>query len=60
MSRKHPSRDAMFYSQKLPGKTLEITTSHDILACLKKALLASRDVMISRQVCSSNLQIGME
>ena len=54
--RKHPSRDVIFFGQNLSPKTLKIITSHDVLQPLKQALWASRDVIISGQICGSKLQ----
>ena len=34
----------------------KIISLHDVLEPLKQALLASRDVIISSQICGSNLQ----
>ena len=34
----------------------KIISLHDVLEPLKQALLASRDVKISSQICGSNLQ----
>ena len=52
----HPSRDAMFFGQKMPRKIARIGHKHDVFEPLKQALLASRDVMISRQIIGSKLQ----
>ena len=49
---KHPSRDVIFSGQKMP----KMISLHDVLEPLKQALLASRDVIISSQICGSNLQ----
>ena len=40
------------FGQKMP----KIISLHDVLEPLKQALLASRDVIISSQICGSNLQ----
>ena len=55
ISRKHPSRDAIFFGQNQPNiaRNYHIT---DILEPLKQALLASRDVIVSSQIYSSNAQ----
>ena len=52
IGRKHPSRDVIFSGQKMPKNI----TSHDVREPLKQALSASRDVMISGQICGSKLQ----
>ena len=54
ISRKHPSRDAIFFCQKMPRKTTERITSHDVLEPLNQALLASRGVIISKAKMSAN------
>ena len=54
--RKHPSRDVIFSGQNLAKKFPKIIYLHDVLEPLKQALLASRDVIISSQICGSNLQ----
>ena len=55
IGRKHPSRDVIFSGQNLAKKMPKIISLHDVLEPLKQALLASRDVIISSQICSSNL-----
>ena len=52
IGRKHPSRDVIFSGQKMR----KIISLYDVLEPLKQALLASRDVIISSQICASNLQ----
>ena len=52
ISRKHPSRDVIFSGQNLP----KMISLHDLLEPLKQALWASRDVIISSQICVSKLQ----
>ena len=54
--RKHPSRHVIFSGQNFGQKMPKIISLHDVLEPLKQALLASRDVIISSQICSSNLQ----
>ena len=54
--RKHPSRDVIFSGQKFGKKIPKIISLHDVLEPLKQALLASRDAIISSQICGSNLQ----
>ena len=56
-SRTHPSRHVTqcdLSRQQSAQKQPEIVTSHDILEHLREALVASRDVIISSQICSSN------
>ena len=57
VNRKHPSRDVIFSGQNLPqkGQNKNIA-SHDVLEPLRQALQASRDVMISGQICGSKSQ----
>ena len=43
---------AKTFGQKMP----KIISLHDVLEPLKQALLASRDVIISSQICGSKLQ----
>ena len=50
----HPSRDVIFSGQNLAKKCQKL--SLDVLEPLKQALLASRDAIISSQICGSNLQ----
>ena len=54
--RKHPSRDVIFSGQNLAQKMPKSITSHDVPEPLKQVLSASRDVIISGQVCGSKLQ----
>ena len=54
IGRKHPSRDVIF-PPKFGQKTRKMITSHDVLEPLKQVLLASRDVIISGQICGSKL-----
>ena len=56
ISSTHSSRDVVFSGQNLAKKTAEIISVHDVWGPLKQALLASRDVMISSQICVSKLQ----
>ena len=56
IGRKHPSRDVIFFGQNLAKKMPKIISLHDVLEPLKQALLASRDVIISSQICGSNSQ----
>ena len=56
IGRKHPSRDVIFSGQNLAKIWPQIISLHDVLEPLKQALLASRDVIISSQICGSNLQ----
>ena len=56
LGRKHPSHDVIFSGQNLAKKMPKIICLHDVLEPLKQALLASRDVIISSQICGSNLQ----
>ena len=53
---KHPSRDVIFSGQNFGQKMPKSISLHDVLEPLKQALLASRDVIISSQICGSNLQ----
>ena len=53
ISRKHPSRDVIFSGQNLMPK---IITLHDVLEPLNQVHSASRDVIISGQICGSKLQ----
>ena len=47
LGRKHPSSDVMFSGQSL--------TSYDVLEPFRQVLSASRDVIISGQICGSKL-----
>ena len=56
ISRKHPSRDALFQPKsRLDSKTNarnhQIIAPHEVLSILKQALSASRDMIISSQIC---------
>ena len=53
--KKHPSCDVIFSGQNVARKKPKIITSHNVLETLKQALLASRDVIISGQICGSKL-----
>ena len=50
------SLDVIFSGQNLPPKKQKNISLHDVLEPLKQALLASRDVAISSQTCTSKLQ----
>ena len=54
--RPHPSRDVVFFGQMSARKRPEIISVHDVWEPLKQVLLASRDVIISSQICGSNVQ----
>ena len=46
----------IFFGQNLAKKMPKSISLHDVLEPLKQALLASRDVIISSQICGLNLQ----
>ena len=50
------SRDMIFFGQNLAQKMPKMIASHDVLEPLKQVLSASRDVIISGQICGSKLQ----
>ena len=54
VGRKQPSRDVIFSGQNLAQKCRKMVTSHDVLEPLKQVLSASRDLITSSQICSSN------
>ena len=56
ISRPHPSRDVVFFGQISARKRPEIISVHDVWEPLKRVLLASRDVIVSSQICGSNVQ----
>ena len=58
ISSTHPSRDVIFFGQISDGKkkTREIISAHDVWEPLKQALLASRDVIVSSQICVLKFQ----
>ena len=56
LSKKHPSRDVIFSGQNLAQQKPKFVTSRDVLEPSKQALLASHDVIVSGQICSSKLQ----
>ena len=55
IGRKHPPRDVISSGQNLAKECHKMITSHDVLEPLKLVLLASRDVIISSQICGSKL-----
>ena len=56
ISRKHPSRDVIFFRPKSGQKMPKNITSDDVLEPLKQVLSASRDVILSLQKFGSKLQ----
>ena len=49
-------RDVIFFGQISAKKKQEVISVHDVWEALKQAILASRDVIISSQICVSKFQ----
>ena len=56
ISSTHPSRDVFFFGQISAKKPQDIISVHDVWEPLKQEPLASRDVIISSQICVLKFQ----
>ena len=53
VGRKHPSHDVILFSQKMPRKSQKVSYN---MTSFEQALLASQEMIISSQSCSTKLQ----